>query len=184
MKRPTVLTPDAAGRELAKVLRVIGREREQLADIVKERRGHIAALEKRARELVDIANGAAVQVELDTDEGEREEEPAAAPAVVASIVAPPKRDRGRKKADPDKLAQLLDAAPPWLRDQYDHPDGPRLSEHWWPDLHGGEPAHAPDGSRCPVSRKDWRECATCMVQVSSGRRPLPAPELPLKGGAA
>ena len=66
------LSPDRAGRELAKVLAVAARRREQLADLVKERKGEIAILDKRARELMDIANGAPVQVEIDTGDEDGE----------------------------------------------------------------------------------------------------------------
>lgn len=68
MTRPKILTPDAAGRELAKVLRFVARREEALKELVKERRGEIAALLKRARELESIALGEAQQVELDTGE--------------------------------------------------------------------------------------------------------------------
>ena len=112
MKRAKVLTADAAGRELAKVLRVAATKEDQLRDLVKERKGEIAALHKRARELMDIANGAPVQVELDTsDEGE--DEPTAAPAVVAEVLKPARsakreRQRAQEAAHADRAA--LDAA--------------------------------------------------------------------------
>jgi hypothetical protein len=62
------MTPEGAGRELAKVLDLVDREREALADVVKERKGRIARLEKRARELRDLATGRdGVQGELDTE---------------------------------------------------------------------------------------------------------------------
>jgi hypothetical protein len=66
-----ILTPDKAGRELARVLDQHRREREDLAELVKERKGRIAALAKRAAELVDLANGR-VPVQLEVDTGEPE----------------------------------------------------------------------------------------------------------------
>lgn len=89
-----VLTAEAAGRELAKVLRVTRREREKLADVTKEAKGRIAALEKRARELEDIANGAAVQVELDT--GDDEPAPTTAAAIADAL---DRRPRKRRRAE-------------------------------------------------------------------------------------
>lgn len=50
-------TPPDHGRELAELLDRIDRLREQLADEVKERKGAIAKLEKRARNLRDIIAG-------------------------------------------------------------------------------------------------------------------------------
>jgi hypothetical protein len=60
------LDRDAAGRELARVLRIIGRRKEALAAYAKDERGAIAKLEERAAELALIADGAAIQEELDT----------------------------------------------------------------------------------------------------------------------
>jgi hypothetical protein len=88
-----VLTPEAAGVELAKVLKVMRRETEQLAELTKERKGRIAALAKRARELESIVLGDAVQVELDTSEPE----PEAPPAVAAEVVGK-KRGKGKHEA--------------------------------------------------------------------------------------
>lgn len=45
------------GEELARVLDRIDRERELLAEVVKERKGGIAKLEKRAKELRDRLTG-------------------------------------------------------------------------------------------------------------------------------
>jgi hypothetical protein len=88
-----VLSPEAAGHELAKVLKVMRRETEQLAEVVKERKGRIAALAKRARELESIALGDAVQVELPT---EPDPEPEASPDVAADVVGK-RRGKGRKE---------------------------------------------------------------------------------------
>ncbi len=56
MTRPKRPSP-AYGEELAAVLDRIDGERERLADIVKDRKGRIAALEKRARQLRDLIAG-------------------------------------------------------------------------------------------------------------------------------
>lgn len=65
------LTPDAAGRELARVLDLIDRAREEAAEVAKEHKGRIAKLVNRAGELRAIAAGrAGSQVELDTEVAE------------------------------------------------------------------------------------------------------------------
>lgn len=235
MARAKVLTPEAAGRELAKVLRLAAQKDEQLKDLVKERKGEIAALHKRARELQSIVLGDAVQVELDTTD--EEAPPEAPPAQVAEVLGRKSKRRERqdaqaaalsepcgacgvpadkpsadceecdhpagaydadkaarlaanrnaserkKKKATDRLAELVAAAPEWLAKMVENPDAPRITEKWWPELVAGEPAHAPKGSRCPKNGIDWRGCATCSVQVASGRRPHGTPELPLTGGA-
>lgn len=89
-----VLTPEAAGHELAKVLKVARRKTEQLAELTKERKGELAALAKRARELESIVLGDAVQVELDTTEPD---EPEASPAQAAEALG--KRPRGKGKRE-------------------------------------------------------------------------------------
>ena len=61
-----VLTQDAAGRELARVLVAVAKERGDLAAHTKTVKGRIAAMEERAAQLAAIANGEAQQVELDT----------------------------------------------------------------------------------------------------------------------
>jgi hypothetical protein len=61
-----LMTPDAAGRELARVRVQVRRERERLAAHVKTAKGRIDALEERADQLCAIANGEEQQTELDT----------------------------------------------------------------------------------------------------------------------
>lgn len=89
-----VLTPDAAGRELAKVLRLAAQKEEQLKDITKERKGEIAKLMKRARELQGIALGDAQQVELPT---EPDPEPEASPAAAAEVLGKKGRGKGKRE---------------------------------------------------------------------------------------
>lgn len=171
MSRPKVLTADAAGRELAKVLRVAATKEDQLRDLVKERKGEIAALHKRARELMDIANGAPVQVELDT---EGEDEPAAPAAVVAEVVAPPKKGK-RKRNDAAEVraraaAYAMDHGPAWLAQLVASPGAPLfVPGEWWPEVGlDGRLMHAPVKGKCPNGVEDWRECPTCLADASAG----------------
>lgn len=172
MTRHKVLTPDAAGRELAKVLRLAGQKEEQLKDVTKERRGEIAALHKRARELQGIVLGDAVQVELDTG-GEEEGEPTAPPAQAAEVLT---RKGKRKRNDAAEVraravTYATDHGPEWLAKLVASPDAPLfVPGEWWPEVAvDGKLMHAPGAKgKCPNGVADWRDCATCLAHASAG----------------
>lgn len=133
MSKPKVLTPDKAGRELAKVLDQARREREELADMTKAKRGRIAALEKRGRELMDIANGrVGVQVEMDTSGEEDEDAPGASDAATLSTLL---EARGVSRATAKALAK-----------KFPRHGGDDLAEHC---IACGEQFGVHDGAKCP-----------------------------------
>jgi len=178
------LTPDAAGRELARVLVAIRKERDKLTEHTKTVKGRIAAMEERASDLAAIANGEAAQVELDTTSATlaearaavaaREltpvqlEEPAAAPAEPMYRQEPPTRKRKRKAKGGDEHHQDVEL-PGWLRRLIGQKGAPAfVPGEWWPELDPVTllPAHGPAGTACPKTGGDWRDCATCAAEVS------------------
>jgi hypothetical protein len=176
MTRPKVLTPDAAGRELAKVMRLAAQKDEQLRDLVKERKGEIAALHKRARELQGIVLGDAVQVELDTgDESEPAAEPAPVAAAAETLTKARKRKKGERHTEADEVrdravAYALQKGPYWLAELLSHPGAPLfVPGEWWPEVGlDGRLMHGPVKGKCPNGVADWRDCPTCLADASAG----------------